>query len=91
MMDAGFDVAPIRRGDDPRNDVERKDVFLSGVVAIDTEGHAHIQNHAFRRLLAFSEFPIGEGCEFSQQQRTAPSRPADPFVQLVVEFSRVVG
>jgi hypothetical protein len=49
---------PIRWLDNPRHDVEGKDLLMSVVAAIDTERHPHIEDDALCRLLALPEFPF---------------------------------
>ena len=73
LLQAALDEAPFRRRDNPRHEIERKDPLGSGVVAVDAEGNAHVQERAFRRLLATKEFAVGQS--FDELAERARRRP----------------
>ena len=53
-----FDVLPIRWFDNPRYDVEGKDLLMPVVSAIDAERHPHVEDDTLCRLLALLELPF---------------------------------
>ena len=73
LLQAALDEVPFVRRDDPRHEIEREDPLGSGVVAVDAEGNPHVQERAFRRLLATKELAVGQ--RFDELAERARRRP----------------
>jgi hypothetical protein len=61
LLQAALDVAPLRCGDDTRNEIERKDALGAGAIAIDVERDPHVQQRAFGGPLPPEQLSVGEG------------------------------
>ena len=77
--------------DDPRHDVERPDLFGAGLVAIDVERDAHVQQGQVGRLLAALQFAVGERHQAAGQQLGPRAGASVRLEHLVVEAAGLIG
>ena len=68
LGDAGFDLVPFRRGDHPRDQVERQDAVDRGGVGIDREGDAAFQQVTFG-ILRTPPQAVDRQCRQPRQQQ----------------------
>ena len=52
LLQALFEPIPLSGLDDPRNDIERKNLFGRGAIAVDVKGDAVLQQQPFGGRLA---------------------------------------
>ena len=64
MHQAGLDLLPLARRNDPRERVEREDPLRALVVAVDREGDALLQEEQLEAAELLVEFLVAEPREF---------------------------
>src|SRR5437867_7550477 len=90
LAQTAVDRRPLLGRYDPRYDVERKDFFGPGLVAIDVECDAHSEQRLFRRLLIPAELGIANGRDALKQQTGARPRRSIRVEHLVVKATSFV-
>src|SRR5262249_17001552 len=68
LAQSALDRRPLISGNDPGNDVERKDLLRARLIAIHVEGNSHAEQCLLRRLLAAAELGIADRRNALEQQ-----------------------
>ena len=85
LLEAAFDQRPFVSRDDAGNDVERKDMFRTGLLTVHVERNAHSQQGAFSRLVTPGHLAIGEAFDPLDKGPSLRRRRTVRQKQLVVE------
>src|SRR5215470_6125884 len=90
LAQATFDLRPFIGGDNPRNNIERKNLLRSGLIAIHVESDTHPKQSLLGRLLIPAEFLIAYGGDALKQQAGARSRCSVGTEHLIVKTAGLV-
>src|SRR5207253_5655275 len=90
LPEAPLDRRPLIGWNNPRHDVERKDLFGTRVVAINIERDAHAEQSLFGRLLVPAQLCVPDRTNPLQQQARTWARRAVRLEHLIVKISGVV-
>src|SRR5215813_4862216 len=90
LAQATFDLRPFIGGDNPRNNIERKNLLRAGFIAIHVESDTHPKQSLLGRLLIPAEFLIAYGGDALKQQAGARSRCSVGTEHLIVKTAGLV-
>jgi len=90
LLQAALDRAPLGRGDNPRNEVEREDALRAFVRAVDVERDAHGEQRTFGRSLATLDLTGRQRVEDLRQRLRTRTWSARAGEHLVEESFRIV-
>src|SRR5262249_35164945 len=90
LFEATFYRVPLCGRDDAGHEVERKDAFGAGTVAVHVECDPHVQECTLGRLLSPEELAVGERVDELDERSCRGTRSAVGLEQLVEETAGVV-
>src|SRR5215471_9876884 len=90
LAQATFDLRPFIGGDNPRNNIERKNLLRAGLIAIHVESDTHSKQSLLGRLLIPAEFLIAYGGDALKQQAGARSWCSVGTEHLIVKTAGLV-
>ena len=76
LPQAPVDPVPLLGRDQARHEVERKDLLLAAVIAVDVERDAHVHQVALGGALPSLEVPLGQGVDPVHEEAELAARRA---------------
>ena len=90
LLEAGVNAGPLLGGHDARKDVEGENFLHAGLLAIDVEGDAHLEQQALGGALAVEDFAGGKGGQRVEQPARTGTRAGGGGEHFVVESAHIV-
>src|ERR1019366_3200735 len=91
LLEAAFDAFPFVGRNDARNQIEGKDAFRAGGIAVDVEGDSQLQQQALGGVLVAEQLAIGERLDDLLDQLIVRPRRSVRLEHLVVKAFGLVG